>query len=69
MILFFTSEDSYFFQWDDSFFSSEDSYIFVKTKSGYSIIDIAQVTLSDLEDSDDNEFESFAWNILSLRRW
>ena len=51
------------------FFSSEDSYIFVKTKSGYSIIDIAQVTLSDLEDSDDNEFESFAWNILSLRRW
>ena len=30
----------------------------VKSKSGYSVIDIAQITLSDLEDSDD-EFESF----------
>ena len=30
----------------------------VKSKSGYSVIDIAQVTLSDLEDSDD-EFEQF----------
>ena len=30
----------------------------VKSKSGYSVINIAQVTLSDLENSDD-EFESF----------